>query len=54
MVVLLVLLWCWTVLVVRVVLIVRVELIVLAVLVWLVAPTAVGAGWSSGTTRPDG
>ncbi|UBQ03095.1 hypothetical protein [Curtobacterium sp. TXMA1] len=51
MVVLLVLLWCWTVLVVRVELIVRVVLIVLA---WLVAPTAVGAGWSSGTTRPDG
>ncbi|MDM7887427.1 hypothetical protein QUG98_03070 [Curtobacterium sp. RHCJP20] len=51
MVVLLVLLWCWTVLVVRVALIVRVELIVL---VWLVVPTAVGAGWSSGTTRPDG
>ncbi|WP_161968884.1 hypothetical protein [Curtobacterium oceanosedimentum] len=48
MVVLLVLLWCWTVLVVRV------ALIVLAVLAWLVVPTAVGAGWSSGTTRPDG
>ncbi|MFJ3028243.1 hypothetical protein ACIPEQ_05305 [Curtobacterium sp. NPDC087080] len=51
MVVLLVLLWCWTVLVA---LIVLVMLVMLVLRVWLVVPAAVSAGWSSGTTRSGG